>query len=201
VSKLRRSGVQKPNFEWIRNWFQEISTAIPKAVWILRGHAKMDMDAAYTSLSILILELIDRWEESGPPKKVKDWAPYLATSAFHVYIREPRKDSRLLEFRAPVGTENSPPLDTPDGKASPEEPAILRELIIMVALRILELPKSQMKVIMLWALDYSDSDVSFALGVSQSRVRSLRSNALRTLRSKMSPGSDDSGGQEASEIA
>jgi len=201
VTNRRDPNGNQPRPHWLDAWFKEVASALPMTVWILRGFAKMDMDAAYSSLSILILDLVDRWERSGPPSYVTDWAPYLATSAFHVHIQEPRKDARLLEFKTPIGTEDSPPLDTPSGEAGPEEPAIAKELIATVAVRILELPKSQMKVIVLWALDYSDSDVAYALGVSESRVRSLRSNALRTLRSKMLPGSDDLRGQNSSEIA
>lgn len=186
---------------WLEDWLPKVSAAIPASVRILRGRAKMTLDAAYTSLNILILKLIKRWRRCGPPAHVKEWPPYLAKSAYRLHIQKPRKDAKFLEFRTPVPTVHSAALDTPDDQAHPEETLITREQFGRAAVYILGLSRSQMKVVVLWAMGYPDSDIAFVLNVSESRIRSLRSQGFRRLRSKMLQGSDDSGGQNASEIA
>jgi len=189
--------------ERIEAWMKRVPGDVHKAVGILRARTFLDLDAALTCVSIALLEAITRWgKKSGPPGERDTWAPYLAHAAYHVHLRKPTKDARLLEFRAPVGDEHQPiALDTPAKDPSPEEIVISREDFARASKHLLELSRSQMLVIVLWMLDYSYAEIAWRLGISESRARTLKQEGILTLRSIMLRKSDDSGGRNGLETA
>jgi RNA polymerase sigma factor (sigma-70 family) len=189
--------------ERIEAWSRQITCEVRKAAWILCGWTHLDLDAAQTCLSIAVLEMVTKWKkQSGPPEHVEHWAPYLATSAYHVSLRGATKDAKLLEYRAPVADELNPfALDTPARQPSPEEAVIFKEDFGRALKCILDLSRSQKIVVVLWMIGFSYTSIARAMGKSESRVRTLKQKAIEALRSKMFQKSEDSGGRNARDIA
>lgn len=174
---------QDRNGERLEECKRGIRDAYSKALRILRSKAAVSEDRAYECLNTAIGNLLSEWRSSGPPDQVSNWAAYLVQSAFHVHIKGPVKDERLLVFMPPVADLEYPvPLDPPSREPGPQEKAVAREEFDEVWEDMVTLSGRQMLVLVLWAIGLSYAGIAYGLDTTESHVRSIKDKAIKSLK-------------------
>ena len=169
----------------LENWKNSIEKDCRKAFWILHKVVGLEFDRAHECLNTAVQELLWQWRTEGPPPYVEHWAAYLANSAYHVHIRPPRKDAKLLVFMPPVADKRNPiALDKADDRPEPPENALRRDEFQRVWAEVIKLPKPKAVAVVLWALGFDFAEIAQVLEVSPSHARSLKSKGIQALRKR-----------------
>src|SRR5579862_5160120 len=149
----------------------------------LAALAKLPSDDAQTCVTTACMDLLEQWQNSGPPGHLRNPFAYVLKTAKNVLRRKPRKDERLLEYRAPVSDGPSRPAFDPSGsEKEPSEKALLREELDRRLNDWQQLPLRQRGVLMMNCQGFSLGETARTMKVSASYARSLKHKGLVLLR-------------------
>lgn len=162
-------------------WKSAIAVPYEMAFWILLRKVRMPFDQAWDCLHTALANLLKQWEKFGPPQHVENWASYLATAAYNVYMKPPKRDARLLVFQATLPEFQGPS----DGQADPCAIAANRDEFAKALSVLIQLPAPRAAVLLLWALGRSFTQIGKALNTSAGNARVLKHLGIRELREGM----------------
>lgn len=163
------------------DWKRQIGKPYIMAFWLLRRKVRLPFEHAWDCLNTALVSLLKQWQKDGPPDRVENWASYLATAAYNVYLRRPTRDARLLVFKAALEDLLSLSKDQ-----DPAEIAAIRDEFANALGVLMDLPRPKAAgAVLLWALGGTFAEIATALNTTVVNARALKHLGIRDLQKRM----------------